>query len=101
MIEPGREVAVVVAIYTVIVGLLMVSSVPTFSGKKLGSRIRRDLVLPLFVVVVLIVALVVSYPFEMLSIGAIVYLLAIPVGVAAWRRLAAATPDIEVDEQDA
>lgn len=101
MIEPGKEVAVVVAIYTVIVGLLMVSSVPTFSGKKLGSRIRRDLVLPLFVIVVLIVALVVSYPFELLSIGAIVYLLAIPVGVAAWRRLAAATPDTEGFERDA
>ncbi|MBL6430553.1 MAG: phosphatidylcholine/phosphatidylserine synthase [Alphaproteobacteria bacterium] len=74
--------APVVAVYVVIIALLMVSRLPTFSGKKLGSRIRRDLVLPLFVAAVLFVALLVSYPFEMLAIGAAAYLVSIPV---AWR----------------
>ncbi len=71
-----------VALYVVAIALLMVSRLPTFSGKKFGARIRRDLVMPLFVAVVLIVALLVSYPFEMLAIASIAYLGSIPV---AWR----------------
>ncbi|SDT98817.1 CDP-diacylglycerol--serine O-phosphatidyltransferase [Stappia sp. ES.058] len=74
--------APVVAVYVVVIALLMVSRLPTFSGKKLGSRIRRDLVLPLFVAAVLFVALLVSYPFEMLALGAAAYLVSIPM---AWR----------------
>jgi CDP-diacylglycerol--serine O-phosphatidyltransferase len=73
------ELAPIVAIYVVVIALLMVSRLPTFSGKKFGSRIRRDLVLPLFVAAVLVVALLVSYPFEMLALGATAYLVSIPV----------------------
>ncbi|MHC5653321.1 CDP-diacylglycerol--serine O-phosphatidyltransferase [Stappia sp.] len=75
------ELAPVIALYVVAIALLMVSRLPTFSGKKLGSRVRRDLVLPLFVAAVLVVALLVSYPFEMLAIGTTGYLISIP---AAW-----------------
>lgn len=77
-----EEFAPIVAIYVVAIGLLMVSRLPTYSGKKLGSRIRRDLVLPLFVGVVLIVALLVSYPFQVLTVGSLAYLVSIPF---AWR----------------
>lgn len=77
-----EEFAPVVAIYVVAIGLLMVSRLPTFSGKKLGTRIRRDLVLPLFVLAVLFVALLVSYPFEVLTVGSLAYLVSIPF---AWK----------------
>ncbi|WP_417767295.1 CDP-diacylglycerol--serine O-phosphatidyltransferase [Stappia sp.] len=75
------ELAPVVALYVVAIALLMVSRLPTFSGKKLGSRIRRDLVLPLFVAAVFLVALLVSYPFEILALGVTGYLVSIPL---AW-----------------
>ena len=75
------ELAPVVALYVVAIALLMVSRLPTFSGKKLGSRIRRDLVLPLFVAAVFLVALLVSYPFEILALGVAGYLVSIPL---AW-----------------
>ena len=75
------ELAPAVALYVVAVALLMVSRLPTFSGKKLGSRVRRDLVLPLFVVAVFLVALLVSYPFEILALGVAGYLVSIPL---AW-----------------
>ncbi len=98
-----------VALYVVAVALLMVSRLPTYSGKKVGMRIRRDLVLPLFVAVVLVVALLVSYPFEMLSLATIGYLISIPL---AWRSynfyrtgaaeaFEACEDDIDVDEDDA
>lgn len=76
------EFAPGVALYTMIVGFLMISRLPTYSGKRVGTRIRRDYVLPLFVLAVLIVALTVSYPFRMLALGSAIYLVSIPF---AWR----------------
>ncbi|HUG61401.1 MAG TPA: CDP-diacylglycerol--serine O-phosphatidyltransferase [Methylomirabilota bacterium] len=81
------ETAPLVLIYTVLVALLMVSRIPTFSGKKLG-RIRRDLVFPLFVGLGLAVGLLIRFPFETLALVAVAYIVAIPFGWRAWNRLA-------------
>jgi len=67
-------------IYTLIVAFLLVSTLPVFSGKKLGTRVRPELVLPIFVVVVLFVALLVSYPWPVLTIGTLAYLASLPFG---------------------
>jgi CDP-diacylglycerol---serine O-phosphatidyltransferase len=74
--------AIVVAIYTVFIALLMVSRIPTLSGKRFGRRIPREGVLPVLVVGVLLVALLASYPFSFLAISGIAYLAHIPF---AWR----------------
>lgn len=78
-----------VTAYVIIIAFLMVSRIPTFSGKKLG-RIRRDLVLPLLVALVVVVGLIVSFPFEMLSAITLGYLATIPFGWRQWNRLARA-----------
>ncbi len=82
----GFWTAPLVLVYMLAIALLMVSRVPTFSGKLVGRRISRDMVLPLFVVVVAAVALVVTYPWEMAAIGAVVYLASLPVSWNAWHR---------------
>lgn len=69
--------------YVLFVAFMMVSSLPTFSGKRIGSRIRRDYVLPVLVALVIAVALVVSYPFVILALAVFIYLASLPV---AWRR---------------
>ncbi len=66
--------------YTLIVAFLLVSTLPVFSGKKLGNRVRPDLVLPIFVAIVLFVALLVSYPWAVLTIGTLAYLASLPFG---------------------
>jgi CDP-diacylglycerol--serine O-phosphatidyltransferase len=76
-----------VAAYTIGVAFLLISRLPTYSGKTLGTRVRRDFVLPLFLVAVLIVAMTVSYPFRMLAGGAVLYLLTIPFSWRAHRKL--------------
>ncbi|MTI43518.1 CDP-diacylglycerol--serine O-phosphatidyltransferase [Roseibium hamelinense] len=76
------EFAGPIAAYTIAIAFLMISRLPTFSGKTLRSRVRRDFVLPLILVVVLIIALTVSYPFRMLAAGSALYLITIPF---AWR----------------
>ena len=82
----GRFTAPVVLIYTVACGLLMVSRLPTWSGKKFGSRVSREVVLPLFVFVVVLAAMLFSYPWHVLAVGALVYLAALPFGWQAWRK---------------
>ncbi|SDQ94063.1 CDP-diacylglycerol--serine O-phosphatidyltransferase [Pseudovibrio sp. Tun.PSC04-5.I4] len=77
-----NELALPVALYTMFIGLLMVSQLPTYSGKQVGTHIRREWVLPLFVIAVGIVALGASYPFECLAFISTGYLASIPF---AWR----------------
>jgi CDP-diacylglycerol---serine O-phosphatidyltransferase len=83
----GPGAAPFVLVYTLAIAILMVSTVPTYSGKSAGKRVPRHLVLPLFVVAVALVALVVSFPFAVLAMGTVLYLASIPVGVARYRSL--------------
>jgi CDP-diacylglycerol--serine O-phosphatidyltransferase len=66
--------------YTLAIGLLMVSRLPVFSGKRVGKRVPPEMVLPLFVAAVLVVALLISYPWEVLTLGAVAYLVCLPLG---------------------
>jgi CDP-diacylglycerol--serine O-phosphatidyltransferase len=84
----GGWFASLTLIYTLAIAFMMVSRVPVFSGKKLGRRVPMEMVLPVFILVVLIVALLISYPWEVLTVGTLLYLASLPLGVAYYRRLA-------------
>jgi CDP-diacylglycerol--serine O-phosphatidyltransferase len=73
-------VAPVTFVYTLAIAILMVSRLPVFSGKRVGTRVPTDMVLPLFVGVVLFFALLISYPWEVLTLGTVIYLAFLPVG---------------------
>jgi CDP-diacylglycerol--serine O-phosphatidyltransferase len=72
-------------IYTLAIAFLLVSTLPVFSGKKVGTRVPREMVLPVFVAVVLFVAMLVSYPWYVLSIGSLLYIAALPLGWLSYR----------------
>ena len=80
------EWAPITFLYTLLIAFLMVSRLPVFSGKRLGTRVPREMVLPVFVVVVLFVALLLSYPWIVLTLGTLVYLGCLPVGFWSYRR---------------
>jgi len=63
----------------------MVSRLPVFSGKRVGKRVPPEMVLPVFVLVVLFFALLVSYPWPVLTIGTIAYLACLPLGWMSYR----------------
>jgi CDP-diacylglycerol--serine O-phosphatidyltransferase len=71
--------------YTLVIALLMVSRLPVFSGKRVGKRVSPDFVLPVFVVVVLFFALLISYPWEVLTVGTLAYLGCLPLGWLSYR----------------
>jgi CDP-diacylglycerol--serine O-phosphatidyltransferase len=75
-----------VLFYALAIALLMVSRVPTFSGKLIGQKIAREYVLPVFVLAALFMALLLTYPSLTLAAGSLAYLALIP--VSAYRYLA-------------
>jgi CDP-diacylglycerol--serine O-phosphatidyltransferase len=66
----------------------MVSQLPTWSGKLIGTRISRELVTPLFVAGVLVVAFLVSFPWETLTGLTVAYFLSLPLAWRSFRRRA-------------
>jgi len=78
--------AVLVLIWTLVSTALIVSRLPTFSGKGLGSPIPRERVLPLLALFVVILWLLVSHPFETVSVLTLIYVAAIPVAIQRYLR---------------
>src|SRR5882724_9851354 len=78
-------VAPVSLVYTLAIAFLMVSRLPVFSGKRVGKRIAPEMVLPVFVAVVLFFALLVSYPWPVLTVGTVLYLASLPFGSFSYR----------------
>lgn len=83
----GRYGAVLVAVYLLACAFLTISTVPMYAGKTLGARVPRNWVAPIFVLVILVVALIVAFPFEALSLIVIAYFAAIPLSVKRFREL--------------
>jgi CDP-diacylglycerol--serine O-phosphatidyltransferase len=81
---PAFAVPLTVA-YTLAIAFLMVSRLPVFSGKKVGRRVPPDILLPVFVAVVLVVALLIAYPWPVLTIGALLCLASLPFSWFSWR----------------
>jgi len=79
-------VAPVALVYTLTIAFLMVSRLPVFSGKRVGKRVAPEMVLPVFVAVVLFFALLISYPWVVLTIGTVCFLASLPLGYLSYRK---------------
>ena len=77
--------ATLTAAYTLLIAFLMVSRLPVFSGKTVRMRVPPEMVLPVFVSVIFFIALLIGYPWYILSIGSVLYLLSLPLGWKSYR----------------
>ena len=84
------------ALYTLAIAFLMISRLPVFSGKTVRMRVPPEMVLPVFVSVVFFIALLISYPWYILSAGSVLFLLSLPAGWKSYRdhERKAATPTV-------
>jgi CDP-diacylglycerol--serine O-phosphatidyltransferase len=73
-------------VYTLAIAGLMVSRLPVLSGKKIGTRVRPEMVAPVIIVAVLLIALLISYPWELLSVVSLAYLVLLPLGWFSYQR---------------
>ena len=87
--------SILTALYTLLIAFLMVSRLPVFSGKTVRMRVPPELVLPVFVSVIFFIALLIGYPWHILSAGSLLYLASLPMGWKSYRdharKFAAAT----------
>lgn len=78
-----------VLIYVILVALLMVSPLPTWSGKQLGARVNRAWMAPILIAAALFVTLLISYPWLVLTVMVVSYLATLPFAFMQHRRLVA------------
>jgi len=81
----SKPPAVLTAAYTLLIAFLMVSRLPVFSGKTVRMRVPPELVLPVFVSVIFFIALLISYPWYILSAGSVLYIFSLPLGWKSYR----------------
>jgi CDP-diacylglycerol--serine O-phosphatidyltransferase len=77
--------ATLTAGYVLLIAFLMVSRLPVFSGKTVRMRVPPEMVLPVFVSVIFFIALLIGYPWHILSAGSVLYLLSLPLGWHSYR----------------
>src|ERR1043165_5269048 len=77
--------AVLTALYILLIAFLMVSRLPVFSGKTVRMRVPPEMVLPVFVCVIFFIALLIGYPWHILSAGSVLFLLSLPLGWKSYR----------------
>lgn len=98
-VAPSPIYAYASAAYTVAIGFLLVSRIPVWSGKAQGM-IRRENALPFILVVVVYVALLMSFTWEVLAATSVLYLCTIPFGARAWHRKYGSLPPSEIHVEE-
>lgn len=97
-------------VFTLAMAALMISRLPVLSGKRVGKRVPPDMIVPIFVLVAVLAALLISYPWQVLAAGTIAYLALLPLGFVSYRKhqqaddaakVAAASPAVAVVTGDA
>jgi CDP-diacylglycerol---serine O-phosphatidyltransferase len=71
--------------YTLAIAALMVSRLPVYSGKRIGTRVPPEMVGPVIILLVLFVALLIAYPWIILTIGTLCYLASLPLGWVSYK----------------
>ncbi|MBX9619872.1 MAG: CDP-diacylglycerol--serine O-phosphatidyltransferase [Hyphomicrobiales bacterium] len=78
-----------VALYVLFIAWLMVSQLPTYSGKGSKLAVGREWVMLVLLGVALFIGLLVAYTWEVMALSTIIYLAMIPLSIRSHRRLKA------------
>jgi CDP-diacylglycerol--serine O-phosphatidyltransferase len=81
-----EDLPFLIAVYLILIGLLAVSTLPTFSLKR--QRVKREYVLPLLIVFAAFVGLLLTNPWLAMTFACLLYLSMLPVSYHAYRRQA-------------
>jgi CDP-diacylglycerol---serine O-phosphatidyltransferase len=82
----GELAAKITLPYIAAIAMLMVSRVPTFSGKNIGRRVSREMVLPILGMAAFTVAMLIAFTWEVLTFMALLYIVMLPLGVKNYYR---------------
>lgn len=100
MVDGLNTLPILIAAHCCFVAFLMVSRIPTFSGKRMSLRIERDMFLPILLLVGLSAAVILNYPWIAFTGLCFVYLASIPIAVMRHRAHKQRTDAQDMDEPD-
>jgi CDP-diacylglycerol---serine O-phosphatidyltransferase len=81
----GHRYAIYIAPFILAIAVMMVSRIPTFSGKTV-TRVPREMALPLLAGAVLSIVCLITYPWETLLVVGVIYVAMIPISVGQYLR---------------
>ncbi len=96
-----RDWPILIALYASAIAALLVSTIPTYSGKLAGERISREYVAPVLAAAALFVGLLATYPYMTLSVTTLLYLAMIPWSRSRFHALARKWAGSEAETQAA
>ena len=88
---------VIVPYFMILISILLISKVPTFSFKKIA--IRRNMTIFLLLGVGLFFVSIVQFTFETLTICSLIYLILIPVGIYNYKLKLKTANQIELEDE--
>ena len=90
------NIKIITPYLVILVSLLLISKIPTFSFKKIS--IKRNMTIFLLLGVGLFFLLIVQFTFETLSLGLLIYLLLIPAGIYYYNKKTKLEINDQIDE---
>lgn len=86
---PSWSCALFFSLYTVVIAFLLVSRLPVWNAKTIDQNLRRDIVVPCMLGVVIYVGFLATYTWHTLLITAIGYIIFLPCSFVAYNKRAA------------
>ncbi|KEC55458.1 CDP-diacylglycerol--serine O-phosphatidyltransferase [Bartonella koehlerae] len=86
---PSWSWALFFSLYTVIIAFLLVSRLPVWNGKTIDQNLRRDIVVPCMLGIVIYVGFLATYTWHTLLITAVSYMIFLPYSFVAYNKRAA------------
>ncbi|WP_336279130.1 CDP-diacylglycerol--serine O-phosphatidyltransferase [Bartonella sp. CB175] len=86
---PSWRWALFFSLYTVVIAFLLVSRLPVWNAKTIDQNLRRDIVIPCMLIIVIYVGFLATYTWYTLLITAIGYMIFLPCSVLAYNKRAA------------
>ena len=78
------NIKIITPYLVIVVSLLLISKLPTYSFKKIS--IKRNMTIFLLLGVGLFFVSIIQFTFETLALGLLIYLLLLPVGILSYNR---------------
>ncbi len=82
----GHAIAPVVLPWVALVAFGMISRLPTYSGKTMSRRIPREWVLPLLAGLVFSLVLLIAFPWTLMLLASMAYVISLPYAWKSWKR---------------
>ncbi|RWB96424.1 CDP-diacylglycerol--serine O-phosphatidyltransferase [Mesorhizobium sp.] len=95
--SPTPATVQIAGLHAALIAFLMVSTIPTFSGKKWACQVPKRTMIALFLAVAGLVAAVVLYPSEFLVVLTVLYLASIPISWISFRHDEKIHDEIDVE----